>query len=65
MRTRARGWRDPTRSAQSTLYGSDEGWIITTSTFTRAAKELAKTTRVRLIDGKELGEWLEGLREQE
>ena len=46
-------------------YNADEGWIITTSTFTRSARELARSTRVRLIDGKELGDWLEGLREQE
>ena len=46
-------------------YEADEGWIITTSTFTRSARDLARSTRVRLIDGKELGEWLEGLRERE
>ena len=46
-------------------YRADEGWIITTSTFTRSARELARSTRVRLIDGKELAEWLKGLREQE
>ena len=45
-------------------YAADEGWIITTSTFTKSARELARSTRVRLIDGKELGDWLEGLREQ-
>jgi HJR/Mrr/RecB family endonuclease len=41
-------------------YGADEGWIITTSTFTKSARALAKSTRVRLIDGRELGEWLKG-----
>jgi hypothetical protein len=46
-------------------YQADEGWIITTSTFTKSARELARSTRVRLIDGKELANWLEGLREQE
>lgn len=45
-------------------YQAEEGWIITTSTFTKPARELAKSTRVRLIDGKELAEWLEGLSEQ-
>lgn len=44
-------------------YEADEGWIITTSTFTKAARELARSTGVRLIDGKELGDWLEGLGE--
>jgi HJR/Mrr/RecB family endonuclease len=46
-------------------YQADEGWIITTSTFTKSARELAPSTRVRLIDGKELADWLEGLREDE
>jgi restriction endonuclease Mrr len=46
-------------------YRAEEGWIITTSTFTPKARELARSTRVRLINGKELAEWLEGLREQE
>jgi restriction system protein len=45
-------------------YEAHEGWIITTSTFTKSARELARSTRVRLIDGKELGECLEGLREE-
>jgi restriction endonuclease Mrr len=45
-------------------YHADEGWVITTSTFTRSARELARSTSVRLIDGKELADWLEGLREE-
>jgi restriction system protein len=45
-------------------YQTDEGWIITTSTFTKSARELARSTSVRLIDGKELSEWLEALRER-
>ncbi len=45
-------------------YGAEEGWVITTSTFTRSARELARSTGVRLIDGKELAAWLEGLREE-
>jgi len=46
-------------------YQADEGWIITTSTFTKSARELARSTRVRLIDRDELADWLEGLREGE
>jgi restriction system protein len=46
-------------------YGADEGWIITTSTFTSSARDLARSTHVRLIDGRELGEWLAGLRKSE
>lgn len=45
-------------------YRAEEGWIITTSTFTKSARELARSTSVRLIDGKELADWLEGLREE-
>jgi restriction system protein len=41
-------------------YQADEGWSITTSTFTKSARELARSTSVRLIDGKELADWLEG-----
>ena len=33
--------------------------------FTKSAWELAKSTSVRLIDGKELADWLDGLREEE
>ena len=46
-------------------YQADEGWIITTSTFTKSARELAKSTSVRLIGRDELADWLEGLREEE
>jgi HJR/Mrr/RecB family endonuclease len=46
-------------------YRAEEGWVITTNTFTKSARELARSTRVRLIDGTELVEWLEDVREQE
>lgn len=46
-------------------YQADEGWIITTSTFTKSARELARSTSVRLIDRDELTDWLDGLREEE
>jgi restriction endonuclease Mrr len=46
-------------------YQADEGWIITTSTFTKSARELARSTSVRLIDRDEFADWLEGLREEE
>jgi len=45
-------------------YQTDEGCIITTSTFTKSARELARSTGVRFIDGRELADWLEGLREE-
>src|SRR5215212_1893504 len=35
-------------------YEADEGWVITTSTYTRSARELATKLGIRLIDGSEL-----------
>lgn len=35
-------------------YSCDEGWVITNSSFTTAAKDLAKITNVKLIDGSDL-----------
>src|SRR5215211_1665650 len=45
-------------------YKAKEAWVITTSTFTKSARQLAKSNRVRLIDGRELEEWLSDLREE-
>jgi len=45
-------------------YKAKEAWVITTSTFTKSARQLAKSNRVRLIDGKELEDWLSDLREE-
>jgi len=42
-------------------YAAQEAWVITTSSFTRSAMELARSTGVRLIDGHELREWLSEL----
>lgn len=39
-------------------YAAQEAWVITTSSFTKSAVELARSTNVRLIDGNELREWL-------
>lgn len=36
------------------FYNGDEGWVITNSQFTKSAKELAQTTGVKLIDGRDL-----------
>lgn len=33
------------------FYGADEGWVVTTSSFTPAAKALAQKSGVRLVDG--------------
>jgi HJR/Mrr/RecB family endonuclease len=33
------------------FYTGDEGWVVTNSTFTRAARELAQCNNVKLVDG--------------
>ena len=45
-------------------YKAKEAWVITTSSFTPGAKQLAKSTGVRLIDRNELEDWLSDLREE-
>lgn len=40
--------------AASAHYGATEAWVVTTNTFTQSAKDLAKTTQVRLIERGEL-----------
>lgn len=39
------------------IYGCDEAWVVTSSTFTQAALSLAQANRVRLIAGEELS-WM-------
>ena len=36
------------------FYNGDEGWVITNSSFTKSARELARKNRVKLIDGTAL-----------
>jgi restriction endonuclease Mrr len=45
-------------------YKAKEAWVITTGSFTKGAVELAKSNRVRLIDGRQLEDWLDDLREE-
>ena len=45
-------------------YRAKEAWVITTSSFTKSARQLAKSNRVRLIDRNELEDWLSDLREE-
>ena len=45
-------------------YKAKEAWVITTSSFTKSARQLAKSTGVRLIDCNELEDWLSDLREE-
>jgi HJR/Mrr/RecB family endonuclease len=46
-------------------FGAEEAWVVTTGSFTPKAKEMARSTGIRLIDGAQLSEWLEGLSEGE
>jgi len=41
------------------FYSADEGWVITNSTFTKSAKELAQKTGINLIDGYDLSRFAE------
>jgi HJR/Mrr/RecB family endonuclease len=40
------------------FYDAQEAWVVSTNRFNSRAKELAKRTRVRLIDGEEFAGWL-------
>lgn len=40
------------------FYKVDECWVITNSYFTEQAKKLAKSNNVKLIDRKQLIEWM-------
>ena len=46
-------------------YGAQEAWVVTTGLFTPKAKQMARSTGVRLIDGAQLVQWLDGLSEEE
>jgi len=57
----AKNYRDPVGNAAVQevtaavhFYSGHEGWVITNSTFTPAARDLAQRAGVRLIDGHEL-----------
>ena len=39
-------------------YGAPEAWVVTPSTYSKNARELARSSGVRLVDGAELGSWL-------
>ena len=38
-------------AAAVAFYGADEGWVVTNSTFSSSARQLAQRTGVRLVDG--------------
>jgi restriction system protein len=46
------------------IHGTNEAWVITTSSFTRGAVEAARNTQVRLIDGRELFSWIQEASEE-
>jgi restriction system protein len=65
-------WRMPVgnKAVQETFTGmfyhqAQEGWLITTSSFTKSAKDAASKTGVRLIDGSELAEWMRSLPDEQ
>lgn len=64
-------WRMPVgnKAVQETftgmfLYEAQEAWLITTSSFTKSAREAARKTNVHLIDGEELTDWMRSLPEE-
>ncbi len=46
------------------FHEAQEAWLITTSSFTKSAKEAARRTDVRLIDGNELSDWMRSLKDE-
>lgn len=44
------------------FYGGDEGWVMTNSTFTKSAKELAQKTGIKLFDGRDLEHFADSIR---
>jgi restriction system protein len=40
--------------------GAQGGYVLTAGSFTREAREFARSTRIELIDGEKLGIWLRG-----
>lgn len=61
----AKQWKGPVGNAAvqqvysgMAYYGAREGWVVTPSSFTPAAVNLARSTGVRLYDGAILRSWL-------
>ena len=57
-------WSDPVGNhavqevvAAKPVYHADAAWVVTNSTFTRQAVELAQANSVKLIEGTELKRW--------
>ena len=44
------------------FYNGDEGWVITNSSFTKSARELAKKSGVKLIDGTDMQQFSEAVK---
>jgi HJR/Mrr/RecB family endonuclease len=51
--------------AATAFYDADDTWVLTTSSFTHEARELADRRGVRLIDGAEIGTWFTKLTDEE
>ena len=39
------------------MYKAEKGIVVTNSTFTQSAKELAKANNIELVDGKKIEEY--------
>lgn len=60
----AKRWAGPVgnKAVQETIaakmfYKADDAWLVTNSTFTKSARQLAGQCEVRLVDGTELRSW--------
>ena len=42
-----------------TFYNCDEAWVVTNSSFTKSAKDLAQKCNVKILDGHEFNRWVE------
>ena len=51
--------------AGRTFYNANEAWIITTSSFTKAAQDAATRLRVHLVNGPKLAAWVSAAQREE
>lgn len=51
--------------AGRTFYNANEAWVITTSSFTKAAQDAATRLSVRLVTGPELATWVSAAQREE
>lgn len=44
------------------MYNADEGIVVTNSSFTKSAIELARANNIELVDGKTIEEYIEHIK---